>query len=142
MNTRHTISLLFFLFLTFALSAQTPVDSFKVESYESLPTDVFQSAQAEANGVELTFFPPSTKSVSFDGKNAKLFMDLILAAPPTRLDGDAKGFIMLLVSGDMILSGNLYLWDDMEGAFEFTYDKKKYYQKLSKEGVKLLKDSM
>ncbi len=122
-----------FLSLGFGLFAQA--DGEIVTNYEALPIDVFTSLQEETNAVDVSFFPPSTKSISFNGQNAKLFLDFVQREAPTTLQGEPMGFIMFLVDGEMIVSGNIYMWDEDQGAFEFTYDNKKCYQSISAQGV-------
>lgn len=129
--------------LVFVAQTSTAQDGeLGVEEYKTLPKDVYQSIQKEVNGVDITFFPPSTKSISFQGKNANLFLDFIQDSPPSSIQGDSQGFIMLLISGEMVVSGNLFFGVEDQACFEFTYDGKKYYHKVSNEGYKFIKDSM
>jgi hypothetical protein len=131
------------IILLFAYHSSTAQEGeLELEEYKTLPKDVYQSIQEEVNGVDITFFPPSTRSISFQGKNASLFLDFILDEPPTSMEAESSGFIMLLINGEMIVSGNLFFGADDQAAFEFTYDEKKFYHRVSPSGFKFLKDSM
>ena len=127
--------ILFLLAFSFGLSAQT--ESKTKTSNRPLPALVYYAMRDSCTQLDLVFTKRGG-SLSVDGKNVRLFTNMIdgSSAVPNKQERD--GFIMWVKNGREFCSGDFYITSDSTGYLRFKIQDKEFVNSFTKQGAQFI----
>lgn len=124
------------ILLSFALLFSSFV--FSQEVLTPLPKEEIVNLFNNITGVEITFFE-SSSSVSMEGTpNCGFFPASLDTLAPTSLNAKTHAYMMIMVNGEFYMDAQLS-WIDSNPYLALTKEGKKYYNRLSEQGVGIFK---